>query len=65
VSYYLDGGLNMTALRMTGNDMPSPEAIANFNVQGQQLRCLVWKNVERRGYRADKIRHQQVSRFYV
>ena len=33
VSYYLDGGLNMTALRMTGNDMPSPEAIAEFNVQ--------------------------------
>jgi hypothetical protein len=33
VSYYLDGGLNMTALRMTGNDMPNPEAIAEFNVQ--------------------------------
>jgi hypothetical protein len=32
VSYYLDGGLNMTFVRMTGNDMPSPEAIAEFNV---------------------------------
>jgi len=33
VSYYLDGGLNMTALRNTGNDMPTPEALAEFNVQ--------------------------------
>lgn len=33
VSYYLDGGLNMTALRMSGNDLPNPEAIAEFNVQ--------------------------------
>lgn len=33
VSYYLDGGLDMTALRMTGNQMPNPEALAQFNVQ--------------------------------
>jgi hypothetical protein len=33
VSYYLDGGLNMTAVRMTGNQMPNPEALAEFNVQ--------------------------------
>lgn len=33
VSYYLDGGLDMTAVRMTGNQMPNPEAIAEFNVQ--------------------------------
>jgi hypothetical protein len=33
VSYYLDGGLNMTALRNTGNIMPNPEAIQEFNVQ--------------------------------
>jgi hypothetical protein len=33
VSYYLDGGLNMTADRNTGNDMPNPEALAEFNVQ--------------------------------
>jgi hypothetical protein len=32
VSYYLDGGLNMTALRNTGNDMPNPEALEEFNV---------------------------------
>ncbi len=33
VSYYLDGGLDMTGVRMTGNQMPNPEAIAEFNVQ--------------------------------
>jgi hypothetical protein len=33
VSYYLDGGLDMTAIRMTGNQMPNPEALAEFNVQ--------------------------------
>ena len=33
VTYYLDGGLNMTWLRQTGNDMPNPEAIEEFNVQ--------------------------------
>jgi hypothetical protein len=33
VSYYLDGGLNMTALRNTGNQVPNPEAIAEFNVE--------------------------------
>jgi Carboxypeptidase regulatory-like domain len=33
VSYYLDGGLDMTGVRMTGNQMPNPEAISEFNVQ--------------------------------
>jgi hypothetical protein len=33
VSYYLDGGLDMTAVRMTGNQLPNPEALAQFNVQ--------------------------------
>jgi hypothetical protein len=33
VTYYLDGGLDMTAIRMTGNQMPNPEALAQFNVQ--------------------------------
>lgn len=33
VSYYLDGGLDMTGVRMTGNQMPNPEAIAEFNVE--------------------------------
>jgi hypothetical protein len=33
VTYYLDGGLDMTALRFTGNQMPNPEALAEFNIQ--------------------------------
>ncbi|HMH15604.1 MAG TPA: TonB-dependent receptor [Edaphobacter sp.] len=33
VSYYLDGGLNMTGLRNSGNVVPNPDAINQFNVQ--------------------------------
>ena len=33
VSYYLDGGLNMTGLRNSGNSIPNPDAISQFNVQ--------------------------------
>lgn len=33
VSYYLDGGLDMTGVRMTGNQLPNPEALAQFDVQ--------------------------------
>lgn len=33
VSYYLDGGLNMTGLRNTGNTLPNPDAIREFVVQ--------------------------------
>ncbi|HXZ79171.1 MAG TPA: carboxypeptidase regulatory-like domain-containing protein [Terriglobales bacterium] len=33
VSYYLDGGINMTGLRNTGNVLPNPEAIQEFRVQ--------------------------------
>jgi outer membrane receptor protein involved in Fe transport len=33
VSYYLDGGLNMTGLRNSGNAIPDPDAISQFNVQ--------------------------------
>ncbi|HEY6376856.1 MAG TPA: TonB-dependent receptor, partial [Edaphobacter sp.] len=32
VSYYLDGGLNMTGLRNSGNQVPNPDAINQFNV---------------------------------
>jgi hypothetical protein len=31
-SYYLDGGLNMTGLRNTGNQVPNPDAVSQFNV---------------------------------
>jgi hypothetical protein len=33
VNYYLDGGINMTNLRNTGNILPNPEAIQEFRVQ--------------------------------
>jgi outer membrane receptor protein involved in Fe transport len=33
VSYYLDGGVNMTGLRNTGNILPSPDAIQEYRVE--------------------------------
>jgi len=33
VNYYLDGGINMTNLRNTGNILPNPDAIQEFKVQ--------------------------------
>src|SRR5580693_3176389 len=33
VSYYLDGGINMTGLRNTGNILPNPDAIQEFRVE--------------------------------
>ena len=33
VTYYLDGGLNMTGVRDTGNVLPNPDAMDQFNVQ--------------------------------
>src|SRR5262245_26491220 len=33
VNYYLDGGINMTNLRNTGNILPNPDAILEFKVQ--------------------------------
>ncbi len=33
VTYYLDGGINMTGVRNTGNVLPNPDAIDQFNVQ--------------------------------
>src|SRR6266436_3880907 len=33
VSYYLDGGINMTGLRNTGNILPNPDAIQEYRVQ--------------------------------
>ena len=33
VGYYLDGGLNMTGLRNTGNVLPNPDAIQEFRIQ--------------------------------
>jgi outer membrane receptor protein involved in Fe transport len=33
VTYYLDGGINMTGVRDTGNVIPNPDAVDQFNVQ--------------------------------
>jgi outer membrane receptor protein involved in Fe transport len=33
VSYYLDGSINMTGVRDTGNVIPNPDAVDQFNVQ--------------------------------
>src|SRR5260370_1546229 len=33
VNYFLDGGVNMTGLRNTGNILPNPDAIQEFTVQ--------------------------------
>jgi hypothetical protein len=33
VNYYLDGGINMTGLRNTGNILPNPDAIQELKVQ--------------------------------
>lgn len=33
VSYYLDGGLNMTGLRNSGNATPNPDATSQYDVQ--------------------------------
>ena len=33
VSYYLDGGLNMTGLRNYGNQLPNPDALQEFRVE--------------------------------
>jgi hypothetical protein len=40
VSYYLDGGLNMTSLRNTGNILPNPDALQEFNVQTNNYNAL-------------------------
>lgn len=32
VSYYLDGGLNMTGLRNSGNMLPNPDAVSQFDL---------------------------------
>ncbi len=43
VSYYLDGGINMTGLRNTGNILPNPDAIQNYRRDSEG--CLVRKPV--------------------
>jgi outer membrane receptor protein involved in Fe transport len=44
VSYYLDGGTNMTGLRDTGNPLPNPDAIREFNVQTNNFSAQYGRN---------------------
>ena len=40
VSYYLDGGINMTGLRNYGNQMPNPDALQEFRVETSDFSAL-------------------------
>ena len=59
VNYYLDGGINMTALRNTGNILPNPDAIQEFKVQTNSLQRRVRAFLERHHQRHHQGRHQR------
>jgi outer membrane receptor protein involved in Fe transport len=44
VSYYLDGGSNMTGVRNTGNPLPNPDAIREFSVQTNNYSAQFGRN---------------------
>lgn len=44
VSYYLDGGSNMTGVRNTGNPLPNPDAIREFAVQTNNYSAQYGRN---------------------
>ena len=44
VSYYLDGGSNMTGVRNTGNPLPNPDAIREFAVQTNNFSAQYGRN---------------------
>jgi len=44
VSYYLDGGSNMTGVRNTGNPLPNPDAIREFAVQSNNYSAQFGRN---------------------
>src|SRR5580704_16598106 len=44
VAYYLDGGSNMTGVRNTGNPLPNPDAIREFNVQTNNYSAQYGRN---------------------
>ena len=44
VSYYLDGGSNMTGVRNTGNPLPNPDAIREFSVQTNNYSAQYGRN---------------------
>src|SRR5580704_10982343 len=44
VSYYLDGGSNMTGVRNTGNPLPNPDAIREFRVDTNNFSAEYGRN---------------------
>ena len=44
VSYYLDGGSNMTGVRNTGNPLPNPDAIREFRVDTNNFSAQFGRN---------------------
>jgi hypothetical protein len=64
VNYYLDGGINMTNLRNTGNILPIRMRFRNSR-SDEQLQRRVWPLCQRRHQRRSPIRHQPVSRIGV
>lgn len=43
VSYYLDGGLNMTGLRNSGNQVPNPDAVSQFDLATNNYSAQIGK----------------------
>jgi len=65
VSYYLDGGLNMTGLRNTGNALPNPGR--DSGVCGSDEYFSAELRTHRRGHcdRLDEVRHEPGARLCV
>ena len=63
VSYYLDGGSNMTGVRNTGNPLPNPDAIREFRVDTNNFSAQYGRNSAGVGHGPHQVRHQPVPRF--
>ena len=65
VSYYLDGGLNMTGLRNSGNQVPNPDAVSQFNVVTNNYSAQLGRYSSGGRQHCHQERHQQLPRFCV
>ena len=65
VNYYLDGGINMTALRNTGNILPNPDAIQEFKVQTDRLQRGIRPLFQRRHQRHHQGGHEPRQRLGI
>ena len=65
VNYYLDGGVNMTGLRNTGNILPNPDAIQEFKVQTNSYNAEYGRFASGVINVITKGRHQRLSRVGV